>query len=379
MGLISRVSSRTYRNVLFNQPKLNNMAEFARALQTQNIWYAAQEYRDAEIKLVQHRLGLSSGDAPAAAAPVKEQSKPKQAAAPKAAAKESKASQMIKELKKEPTTDSNAAINDMSSMLERVSKLERENNEIKESLKKALARLDQLEGGAAKADSDEEEFDPFDMVTVEDSITKRQIDPKKVQAEQDAKKAAAAADDDSEDEFDPFDIVTVEDSITKRQVDPKKMQAEQDAKKAAKENEDSDAEDDDDDDDMDFFGSDDEEEDAAAEALKQKRVADYNARKAEKAEKKGVVAAKSMITLDVKPWDDETDLDELAVKVKTITQDGLVWGQQIQKKPLAFGIFKLVVTAIVEDEKVSTDDLVESIEAFEDHVQSVDIAAFNKL
>jgi len=140
-----------------------------------------------------------------------------------------------------------------------------------------------------------------------------------------------------------------------------------------------DDEDEDDDDDMDFFGSDDEEEDAAAEALKAKRIADYNARKAEKAEKKGVVAAKSMITLDVKPWDDETDLDELAVKVKTITQDGLVWGQQIQKKPLAFGIFKLVVTAIVEDEKVSTDDLVESIEAFEDHVQSVDIAAFNKL
>jgi len=140
-----------------------------------------------------------------------------------------------------------------------------------------------------------------------------------------------------------------------------------------------DDEEDEDDDDMDFFGSDDEEEDAAAEALKAKRIADYNAKKAEKAEKKGVVAAKSMITLDVKPWDDETDLDDLAVKVKTIKQDGLVWGQQIQKKPLAFGIFKLVVTAIVEDEKVSTDDLVESIEAFEDHVQSVDIAAFNKL
>jgi len=142
---------------------------------------------------------------------------------------------------------------------------------------------------------------------------------------------------------------------------------------------DDDEEDEDDDDDMDFFGSDDEEEDAAAEALKAKRVAEYNARKAAKEEKKGKAIAKSMITLDVKPWDDETDLDELAAKVKTIEMEGLVWGQQIQKKPLAFGIFKLVVTAVVEDEKVSTDDLVENIEAFEDHVQSVDIAAFNKL
>ena len=56
-----------------------------------------------------------------------------------------------------------------------------------------------------------------------------------------------------------------------------------------------------------------------------------------------------------------------------------MWGQKTEKKPLAFGIFKLVVTAVVEDEKVSTDDLTEQIEGFEDHVQSVDIAAFNKL
>merc|ERR1711928_139991 len=134
------------------------------------------------------------------------------------------------------------------------------------------------------------------------------------------------------------------------------------------------------DDDMDFFGSDDEEEDAEAERVKAERIAAYNARKAEKAEKKGVVAAKSMITLDVNPFDDETDLDVLAKKIMSeIQMDGLVWGTKHEKKPLAFGIFKLVVTAIVEDEKVSTDDLTEKIEEYDDEVQSVDIAAFNKL
>merc|ERR1712154_67565 len=93
---------------------------------------------------------------------------------------------------------------------------------------------------------------------------------------------------------------------------------------------------DEDDDDMDFFDdSDDEDEEAkaAAEALKAKRVAEYNARKAEKAAKKGVVAAKSMITLDVKPFDDETDLDALAAKIKSeIAMDGLVWGRKHEKK-----------------------------------------------
>ena len=87
-----------------------------------------------------------------------------------------------------------------------------------------------------------------------------------------------------------------------------------------------------------------------------------------------------MIVFDVKPFDDETDLDKLAAKIKAdIVMDGLVWAQEHKKQPLAFGICKLVITAIVEDEKVSTDDLTEKIEEYEDEVQSVDIAAFNKL
>lgn len=52
-----------------------------------------------------------------------------------------------------------------------------------------------------------------------------------------------------------------------------------------------------DDDDLDLFGSDDEEVDAEAEALKQKRLAEYAAKKATKAPTVG----KSVVTLDVKP------------------------------------------------------------------------------
>jgi len=139
-------------------------------------------------------------------------------------------------------------------------------------------------------------------------------------------------------------------------------------------------EDEDDDDDMDFFDSDDEDVDAKAEELKQQRIAEYNRKKAEKAAKKGVVAAKSMITLDVKPFDDETDLKALAATLKKdIEMDGLVWAQQHKIVPVAFGICKLQITAVIEDDKVSTDDLVEKIESYEDDVQSVDISSFNKL
>jgi len=128
-----------------------------------------------------------------------------------------------------------------------------------------------------------------------------------------------------------------------------------------------------DDDDFDMFASDDE-VDEEAEAEKQKRLAAY----AEKKAKKPALIAKSNIILDVKPWDDETDLGEMEAAIRLIETEGLLWGKA-ERKPVAFGIFKLVISAVVEDDKVSVDWMEEKITEIEDFVQSVDIAAFNKI
>ena len=88
----------------------------------------------------------------------------------------------------------------------------------------------------------------------------------------------------------------------------------------------------------------------------------------------------SLIMLEVKPVSDETNLDELHAKIiKDIKQEGLFWKTEYKKEPVAFGIFKLIVGFSCEDEKISVDDIVEKIEAFEDMVQSVEIAAFQKI
>jgi len=88
----------------------------------------------------------------------------------------------------------------------------------------------------------------------------------------------------------------------------------------------------------------------------------------------------SLVMLEVKPVDDTTDLDVLAKRIfKEITQDGLWWKTEYKKEPVAFGIFKLIVGFSCEDEKTSVDDIVERIEALDDMVQSVEIAAFNKI
>uniref|UniRef100_A0A1A7YDN7 Elongation factor 1-delta n=1 Tax=Iconisemion striatum TaxID=60296 RepID=A0A1A7YDN7_9TELE len=49
------------------------------------------------------------------------------------------------------------------------------------------------------------------------------------------------------------------------------------------------------------------------------------------------------------------------------------------KQELGYGIKKLQINCVVEDDKVGTDILEEEITKFEDYVQSVDVAAFNKI
>lgn len=108
----------------------------------------------------------------------------------------------------------------------------------------------------------------------------------------------------------------------------------------------------DDDDFDDLFGGDD---DAAATPKPKIEIV-------KKKEKKKVIAM-SLVMLEVKPLDSDTNLDELAATIfKTITMDGLYWKTEFRKEPVAFGIFKLIIGFSLEDEKVSVDnDVVEKI------------------
>merc|ERR1712233_268120 len=87
---------------------------------------------------------------------------------------------------------------------------------------------------------------------------------------------------------------------------------------------------------------------------------------------------KSNIILDIKPWDDETPLSKMEESVRSVEMDGLLWGTS-KFVAVGYGIKKLQITCVVEDDKVSTDDLEDKITAFEDYVQSMDIVAFNKI
>ena len=69
---------------------------------------------------------------------------------------------------------------------------------------------------------------------------------------------------------------------------------------------------------------------------------------------------------------------DLESAVRGIEADGLVWGAS-SLTPIGYGVAKLRINLVVEDEKVSVTDLQEQIEELEDFVQSSDVVAMQKL
>lgn len=126
-------------------------------------------------------------------------------------------------------------------------------------------------------------------------------------------------------------------------------------------------------DDDDLFGDDGGE---AAKKLQEKLKAEAVARGKKKLEK-----ARSMIVFEVKPYEPETDLETLAKNIKTIKHEGIQnWGQEHKLVPVAYGIKKLVISAVVFDNLVGMDDIVDLInEKYEDDIQSIDIQAMSKV
>ncbi len=127
----------------------------------------------------------------------------------------------------------------------------------------------------------------------------------------------------------------------------------------------------------DLFGDETEEDKKAKEEAHKKREEE---KKEDGKKKKKVEVQKSLVLIDVKVYDPEQDYDALAEKIlKNVKRDGLVWKTEYKLAEVAFGVKKIVMGMVVEDEKVSVDDIIDELTSWQDEIQSVDIVAFNKL
>jgi len=130
-----------------------------------------------------------------------------------------------------------------------------------------------------------------------------------------------------------------------------------------------------DDDDFDLFGEDDEEHEKEIERRAQEQLARAKAKAAAAGKE---VVMKSAILIDVKPWEDTTDMVEMEKRVRGIEMEGLEW-KASKLVAVGYGIKKLSISCHVVDALVSVDDIQEKIQEFEDLVQSTDVVTFTKL
>jgi len=129
-------------------------------------------------------------------------------------------------------------------------------------------------------------------------------------------------------------------------------------------------------DDDDLFGED-EDDEAAREADFDRRakIAQANIDAKKKAQGKDKEVMKSMIVIEVKPWDDETDMEEMKKHVLEISMPGLAWGKPEIREGEFTGVKKLCIAAVIEDDVLHVEDLEERVTALDQWVQSMDIVA----
>ena len=124
-------------------------------------------------------------------------------------------------------------------------------------------------------------------------------------------------------------------------------------------------------DEEDLFGEETEAEKKLKEEMKKK-----NKEKKDKGKKN---VDKSHVIMEIKGWEKDQDLEALAKKIiDTIKKDGLQWNTGYKLEEVAFGIKKLIIAFLAEDDKVSVQEIQEELESWEDDIQSVEVVSFNK-
>ena len=137
---------------------------------------------------------------------------------------------------------------------------------------------------------------------------------------------------------------------------------------------------DDDDDDFDVFGDDDEagEEGSEKKESREEMMARLK-KEAEERTARKEAKQRTLVAIEVKPWDVEQDLMALWKKITTtIVQDGLKWGENCTLVDIAFGIKKICCTFVMGVNN-SSDDIIDKILEMEDEVQSAEVTSMNVL
>lgn len=83
---------------------------------------------------------------------------------------------------------------------------------------------------------------------------------------------------------------------------------------------------------------------------------------------------KFCVAFQVSPCD---GLEELEAKIRQISKDGATWGAS-ELRHVAYGLYSFTILCTITD-TVNSDELLETINSFEDSVYRVEIASFTEI
>ena len=88
---------------------------------------------------------------------------------------------------------------------------------------------------------------------------------------------------------------------------------------------------------------------------------------------------KYYVIMNIKGWEKDQDLETLGKKIiSTIKKEGLQWNTEYKLEENTFGIKKLIVSFLYEEDKISRKEIIDELKSWTDEIQSVDIVSINK-
>lgn len=95
---------------------------------------------------------------------------------------------------------------------------------------------------------------------------------------------------------------------------------------------------------------------------------------------------KSRLTIEIKPYEIETDLYSLAERITEIRREGyivvywrLTWSGCYKTVDVAYGMQKLVLEMLLDDDKIEVGEVIEAVEQQFEEVMSVDVPYIHQI
>lgn len=90
------------------------------------------------------------------------------------------------------------------------------------------------------------------------------------------------------------------------------------------------------------------------------------------------VSSLSQVLFSIRPWHHEQEMVELIALVLGIQMEGVLWGATTTEN-VGYGVRELLVTAVLDENLVSIDNVLAELVALDEFISQVSIRLWNKV